>query len=175
MTIAERNNKLKHFITCLKCEVSGKPCDVNCPTQYEAGNMEEIIENLETISKALEQEPSGDLISRQAVLDLIADYDLSMGQVVKGIHALPSVNPQEPKTGHWIDTGDYPTGTYVNVECSCCHEYSLEKGDYCPNCGAKMVEPQESDEQEKVDDYRDRLDELEREEYYESKYGKEQE
>lgn len=33
----------------------------------------------------------------------------------------------------------------------------------------------ESDEQEKVDDYRDRLDELEREEYYESKYGKEQE
>ena len=33
----------------------------------------------------------------------------------------------------------------------------------------------ERDEQEKVDDYRDRLDELEREEYYESKYGKEQE
>ena len=32
-----------------------------------------------------------------------------------------------------------------------------------------------SDEQEKVDDYRDILDELEREEYYESKYGKEQE
>ena len=30
-------------------------------------------------------------------------------------------------------------------------------------------------EQERVDDYRDRLDELEREEYYESKYGKEQE
>jgi hypothetical protein len=32
-----------------------------------------------------------------------------------------------------------------------------------------------SDEQEEVDDWRDRLDELEREEYYESKYGKEQE
>ena len=57
MTIAERNNKLKHFITCLKCEVSGKPCDVNCSTQYDAGNMGEIIENLEAISKALEQEP----------------------------------------------------------------------------------------------------------------------
>ena len=56
MTIAERNNKLKHFITCLKCEVNGKPCDVNCSTQYEAGNMGEIIENLEAISKALEQE-----------------------------------------------------------------------------------------------------------------------
>lgn len=54
----ERNTKLKAFITCLKCEVSGKPCDDNCPTQYEAGNMGEIIENLETISKALEQEPT---------------------------------------------------------------------------------------------------------------------
>ena len=32
-----------------------------------------------------------------------------------------------------------------------------------------------SNEQEEVDDWRDRLDELEREEYYESKYGKEQE
>lgn len=57
MTIAERNNKLKHFITCLKCEVSGKCCDDNCSTQYDAGNMGEIIENLEAISKALEQEP----------------------------------------------------------------------------------------------------------------------
>ena len=56
MTITERNNKLKHFITCLKCEVSGKPCDVNCLTQYDAGNIGEIIENLEAISKALEQE-----------------------------------------------------------------------------------------------------------------------
>lgn len=56
MTITERNNKLKHFITCLKCEVSGKCCDDNCSTQYDAGNMGEIIENLEAISKALEQE-----------------------------------------------------------------------------------------------------------------------
>lgn len=37
-----------------------------------------------------------DAISRQAVLELIADYDLSMGQVVRGIYALPSVTPQEP-------------------------------------------------------------------------------
>ena len=56
MTIKERNDKLKHFITCLKCEVSDKLCDDNCPTQYEAGNMGEIIENLEAISKVLEQD-----------------------------------------------------------------------------------------------------------------------
>ena len=57
MTISERNNKLKHFITCLKCEVSSKCCNDNCSTQYDAGNMGEIIENLEAILKALEQEP----------------------------------------------------------------------------------------------------------------------
>lgn len=56
---------------------------------------------------------------------------------------------QEPKTGHWIITNDYYTGAYGDidyVECSCCHEYSLEEGDYCPNCGARMVEPQERSE-----------------------------
>lgn len=57
MTREERNDKLKHFIACLKCEVSGKCCNDNCSTQYDAGNMGEIIENLEAISKALEQEP----------------------------------------------------------------------------------------------------------------------
>lgn len=54
MTREGINTKLKALITCMKCEVSGKPCDDNCPTQYEAGHTGEIIENLEAISKALE-------------------------------------------------------------------------------------------------------------------------
>ena len=49
---------------------------------------------------------------------------------------------QEPKIGHWINTGNYFTGA---VKCSCCGKDSLEDGDYCPNCGAKMIEPQESE------------------------------
>jgi hypothetical protein len=72
MTVAERNNKLKHFITCLKCEVSGKCCDVNCSTQYAAGNIGEIIENLEAISKVLEQEPK-----------FIAKSDGTIEQIIK--------------------------------------------------------------------------------------------
>lgn len=56
MTIAERNNKLKCFVTCLKCELGGKCCDDECSTQYEAGNVGEIVENLEAISKILDQE-----------------------------------------------------------------------------------------------------------------------
>ena len=68
--------------------------------------------------KALEQEPTTknnlgvDAVSRQAVLDLIADYDLSMGQVVRGIHALPPVTPQEPR---WIP---------VNKQLPKIHNYS---------------------------------------------------
>ena len=48
---------------------------------------------------------------------------------------------QEPKVGHWIMTGDYYTGAYGTIDyvkCSCCSEESLEEGNYCPNCGAKM-------------------------------------
>lgn len=50
---------------------------------------------------------------------------------------------QEPKTGHWIMTSDYFTTAYGSVDyvkCSCCGEDSLEEGDFCPNCGAKMQE-----------------------------------
>ena len=78
MTREERNNKLKHFITCLKCEVSGKPCDDNCSIQYDAGNMGEIIENLEAISKALEQEPVLDKIRERIELEKLG-YPPSAG------------------------------------------------------------------------------------------------
>lgn len=55
MLTRERNDKLKYYITCLKCGASGKPCDENCPTRYCAGTMEEIIENLEAISKIIDK------------------------------------------------------------------------------------------------------------------------
>lgn len=51
MTITERNNKLKHYITCLKCEVSGKCCDVNCSTNM----MLEIWARLLKISKPFQR------------------------------------------------------------------------------------------------------------------------
>lgn len=54
----------------------------------------------------------------------------------------------EPKVGHWIMTGDYYTGAYGcidYVECSCCHEESLEEGNYCPNCGARMAESEKTE------------------------------
>ena len=94
-----------------------------CKSKEAVANMNEIIEALEKI----DQEQCGDCISREAALDLIADYDLSMGQVVKGIHALPSVTPQ-PKMGHWIKD-----------KCSICGEERAWYGQnppYCPDCGS---------------------------------------
>ena len=59
----------------------------------------ELARELEQLKSTTKNDLGVDAVSRQAVLDLIADYDLSMEQVVKGIHALPTVTPQEPK---WI-------------------------------------------------------------------------
>lgn len=53
MLIEDRCKKLNSLITCMKCEVSGKVCNDDCSIQYEAGNMGEIIENLEAIYKEL--------------------------------------------------------------------------------------------------------------------------
>ena len=102
--------------------------------------------------KALEQEPSGDLISRQAVLDIVDGYSVSQSNVedvtqdiISDIVVLPSVNPQKPKTGHWINDED-TIGCYY---CSECGGYVASYDDaYCKYCGAKMVEPQESEDKE---------------------------
>lgn len=63
---------------------------------------------------------------------------------------------QEPKTGHWIGHGEHcrnlgimPSGLGAYEWCSNCdcgidvREWHRNKYNYCPNCGAKMVEPQE--------------------------------
>ena len=64
---------------------------------------------------------------------------------------------QEPKTiGHWIE-GQTDNPNIHNILCSCCCEgypskghansqYTREKFKYCPNCGARMIELQESEE-----------------------------
>lgn len=111
------------------------------------------------------EEPCGDCVNRQAVLELVADYDLSMGQVVKGIHALPPVTPQpQPKTGHWIVDGsvdcyldrvrchcsecgkkkEFPADyDHIKQELSISYKNPEFIDNYCPNCGAKMQEVEE--------------------------------
>lgn len=46
---------------------------------------------------------------------------------------------QEPKTGHWIPVDDKNDA----FDCSECIAMVARKSNYCPRCGAKMVDPQE--------------------------------
>lgn len=53
---------------------------------------------------------------------------------------------QEPKTGHWIvEAGDRETGYGGCTMCSECSGEGDTEMDYCPHCGAKMVDPKESE------------------------------
>ena len=92
------------------------------------------------------------LISEQAVLDAIYMWIIHDGSnyvsIKKQIKAIPSA---EPKTGHWIGIDEEPHEDY---ECDKCgyvvSTYTANikphtEYKFCPNCGARMVEPQESE------------------------------
>lgn len=59
--------------------------------------------------------------------------------------------PQEPRKGHWIEQIDHEENCRTLI-CSNCDrpalhdEDSIWKHKFCPHCGAKMVEPQESED-----------------------------
>lgn len=66
----------------------------------------------------------------------------------KTVEQLPPVK-LEPKTGHWIKKRVDGRGIHHGF-CSNC-DYNVEQrydSNYCPNCGAKMVEPQERSDKE---------------------------
>jgi hypothetical protein len=97
-----------------------------------------------------EQEHCEDCISRKFMYNLgatcIATRNKNGKLIALGtIENLPSVTPTH-KIGYWKMTNDYLTTAYGSVDyvkCSCCGEDSLEEGDFCPNCGAKMEEVEE--------------------------------
>jgi predicted amidophosphoribosyltransferase len=97
-----------------------------------------------------EQEPCDDVVSRQAVKEVFPKWKFISYEAylcaVAEIDKLPPVRPQEPKTGHWITTRTFMhDGEYYCDKCKC-DAPNNEKWDYCPNCGCRMVEPQESEE-----------------------------
>lgn len=67
--------------------------------------------------------------------------------------ALTGILEQEPKTGHWIKYG-VPRCGEQHYKCTSCGYYInfgqwseiyTKEFKYCPNCGCRMVEPQESE------------------------------
>ena len=85
-----------------------------------------------------------DCISRQAVLELAKKGVLisngNYNSVCNAINDIPSIQPEQ-KTGHWIRVVD-KTGHLV-WECDKCGWQQRFNTNFCPDCGKKMVEPQE--------------------------------
>lgn len=111
--------------------------------------------------EAMERE-SCDAISRQAVIDILKDkWDLymyaddAMEASIDKIKVMPSVTPQS-KTGHWIGIDEEPHEVWECDHCGfvidgsgCIDPYDYrDTYKYCPNCGAKMIEPRERSGQE---------------------------
>ena len=105
-----------------------------------------------------------DLIERQAAIDAIENEQMkimrsdwaidqakfsAMSEIRALIAELPSVSTE--KTGHWILLDECSNSGYY---CSECHKKVVKEGwsktvkkiKFCPNCGAKMIELQESKE-----------------------------
>ena len=101
---------------------------------------------------ALEQEPCEDAVSRAEALKGYIEVERADGVEIYSdkvvpieyINNLPPVTPQ-PKTGRWV----WCAGSH---QCSNCKEYTCFSHKkllrYCPNCGARMVESQESEDKE---------------------------
>ena len=103
--------------------------------------------------KALEQESCKDAISRQAVLDEAFEVDTKeYGRIeVVGVDAIAALSPitSKQKIGHWI----FVDKAHEHAHCSKCDYGDVDLMDgrphnYCPNCGIKMIEPQESEVEE---------------------------
>ena len=100
-----------------------------------------------------------DLIDRQAVLDGIEELkgspwfndNTNGARIIRRealnivedlcIRDLPSVTPTE-RIGHWTNRYNEVFKYY----CDKCGTGSDLRTNYCPNCGCRMVEPQESEE-----------------------------
>lgn len=87
-------------------------------------------------------------------LSYIADEMPSMecGDWKEAIYIAIKALEQDSKTGHWKVLSDgYGENAYI-CECSKCkdtvwvYKGADRKWNYCPNCGTKMVDPQERSE-----------------------------
>lgn len=110
---------------------------------------------IESLKEHFDSEPCEDCVSRIEALnslDKVENKDswYRLTDVMKMIRNLPLVNPQ-PKTGHWF-IDERPESDRETI-CSNCEQpiFKYHKLDfdyrpkYCPNCGTKMIEPQESE------------------------------
>ncbi len=113
-----------------------------------------LAEHIELCKEEQEPKTDGDCISREKTLEKFCDY-VGAGMSMNDYDALfdivakmPSVQPKA-KTGYWIKSRD-SYGNYHFVCSKCGNDIATQYADdwddkYCSECGAKMVESQESE------------------------------
>jgi len=153
MTREEAIKILRREIECLshtKCEdcILDAVCDPIKTTPYDS----EYIEVYEMAIKALDQEPCEDAISRQAVKAY--KYHRTMYPNFEDyVDMLPSVNLQEPKTGHCKGCKYFEYDSVAKVDgvpLIVAHEICSRWGDGCKtkeNGYCFLFEPQESEDE----------------------------
>lgn len=103
----------------------------------------ELANNSPRVAKEIGECEVENCVSRAEVLKLMRDNwhthdgDWAMQESMDDIRALPSVTPQEPKTGHWIstETKGVRYAFWCRYKCSICGGLS-DRTNFCPNCGA---------------------------------------
>lgn len=150
----ERKKAIKAAIQALSQEPTEKPmCDRNIciSNEYNGIGCDECVVNKP-------QQPCEDVISREDAIaeinDTIAGYIPFFDgrtakiplELSKAIMRVPSVTH---KSGKWRPV--YQGDEIINYRCSECEfgntfGKSIYRMNFCPNCGAKMIEPQESEE-----------------------------
>lgn len=70
--------------------------------------------------------------------------DIAKNRLSTWISEIPSIQPK-PKMGHWID---HQEDKWIYAQCSECETVHDTRTNYCPNCGCRMVEPQEREDKE---------------------------
>ena len=95
-------------------------------------------EALDMAIEALDEEPSTDAVSRQAVKEQMIKYGFYAPDmtVTEFVEELPPVTPTRPK-GHWIG---YVRSNGTVYHCEKCGRKTVVKENFCPNCGADMRE-----------------------------------
>lgn len=113
----------------------------------------DILEAHKIAIEALKRESCSDTIGRQAVSEAINRIGFSKSnpneihvavECLRAVEALPTIIPQ-PKMGRWIRVDKNKLRC---SECGVIHliaQYPVGKIDWCPNCGAKMQEKSEDE------------------------------
>ena len=175
--MAAENDDLRDQLA-MRCRFKQEPCDDVVSRQAVLDELNKwewqelylpihFKENIiDVVPSVRPQEPCADAVSRKAVIDAMYDlFDVKNDRMVLipwsasaidvRINALPSVQPKQ--TGHWIEHPEIETSEpeyLMFYECSECGDEQcfcksdVHKKRFCSNCGAKMGEPQESEDKE---------------------------